>query len=423
MYELHARTGCGCDSPVTGHPLMSVEAAIDRAHGLVGRLGRTELVALGDALGRILARDLRASHQMPSFDNSAMDGYAVQTCHFQGDGPWHLPVATLVAAGCSQAPEIAGSAVAVRIFTGAPVPFGFDAVVMQEYVEAEGLQVRFTQRPRAGQNVRRAGEDIARGMLLVAAGTRLEPRHVGLLAANGYNAINVLARPRIGIFSTGDELVEPGNELGPAQLFDANRALLISLARKSGAEVMDLGIVRDDLVTTVDFFEKHFGRHDLLVSSGAVSVGGKDFVKPAFELAGGTVDFWRVAMKPGKPVMFGRARDTVFAGLPGNSFAAYMGYRLFIEGMIARLQSLPVTGFEMESGIADFDWTRTTGRTEYFPVTFNGLDAQGNAKLVRLGHGGSASLCPLGQSDGIAVVAAKTAQVNQGDTLCWHRLM
>lgn len=421
MSESVARTGCGCDSLVTGHPLLPIEAAIDRAYGLVGRLGRTELVAIDDALGRTLARDLRAPNQMPFFDNAAMDGYAVQTCHFQGDGPWHLPAATLVAAGCSQAPEIAGSAVAVRIFTGAPVPSGFDAVVMQEHVDADGLQVRFAMRPRAGQNVRRTGEDIARGMLLVAAGTRLEPRHVGLLAANGYIAINVLARPRIGIFSTGDELVEPGKELGPAQLFDANRALLVSLARISGAEVMDLGIVRDDLVATVDFFERHLGRHDMLVSSGAVSVGGKDFVKPAFERAGGTVDFWRVAMKPGKPVMFGRAGGTVFAGLPGNSFAAYMGYRLFIEGMIARMHGLPVTGFEMQTGIADFDWTRSTGRTEYFPVRLKEVDAQGNARLVRLGHGGSASLYSLGQSDGVAMVAAQTGRVSQGETLLWHR--
>ncbi len=421
MAETLAHAGCDCTASDASRHLMPVDEAIDRALGMVSRLGATELVPLADAVGRVLARDLHAPRPMPFFDNSAMDGFAVRTSDFAGAGPWLLPAAGPFAAGDCLPPAIPQGPVAVRIFTGAPVPEGFDAVVMQEYVETSGLLARFTLKPRPGQNVRRAGEDVERGVVLVPAGARLEPRHAGLLAANGYAAINVVRRPRIGIFSTGDELAETGSRLAGAQLFDANRPLLLGLAAAAGAQVEDLGIVRDDLVETAHFFRRHLGRFDLLISSGAVSMGGKDFVQPAFESAGGAVDFWKVAMKPGKPVMFGHGEGTVFTGLPGNSFAAFVGFKLFLEGMISRLQGSPVRGFAMQTGIADFNWTRSIGRTEFFPVRFNGPDSHDTPRLVRLGHGGSASLHPLGQSDGIAMVEAQTGNIRRGDGLRWHR--
>jgi molybdopterin molybdotransferase len=244
-----------------------------------------------------------------------------------------------------------------------------------------------------------------------------------LLAANGYAAINVMRRPRIGIFSTGDELAESGCKLSSAQLFDANRPLLLGLAIATGAQVEDLGIVRDDLVATVHFFRQHLGRYDMLISSGAVSVGGKDFVKQAFESNGGKVDFWKVAMKPGKPVVFGHFDGTVFAGLPGNSFAVFVSFKLFLEGMVARLQGQSPVPFANASGIADFDWTRSTGRTEYFPVSICDGGGQGMCRLRRLGHGGSASLYPVSMADGVAVVSAELETIKPGDELLLHRFV
>ena len=423
MAENLALAGCGCDIERTHKRLLPVSEAVSLAHELVQPLAGTELVTLAGAVGRVLARDLHAPRPMPFFDNSAMDGYAVRTRDFSGNGPWCLPVAGPFAAGDVTPPSIPQGPVTVRIFTGAPVPEGFDAVVMQEYVEANDAMACFTLEPRPGQNVRRSGEDLKRGTVLVKAGTRVEPRHVGLLAANGYAAINVIRRPRIGIFSTGDELAESGCELSSAQLFDANRPLLLGLAEAAGAQVEDLGIVGDDLSATTRFFRQRLGRYDMLISSGAASVGGKDFVKQAFESAGGKMDFWKVAMKPGKPVIFGHGNGTVFAGLPGNSFAAFVGFKLFLEGMIERLQGRTPVPFANSTGIADFHWTRSTGRTEYVAVSICDGDGQAMCRLSRLGHGGSASLYPVAQADGVAVVSAALETVKPGDELPLHRFV
>ncbi|WP_108881469.1 molybdopterin-binding protein [Anderseniella sp. Alg231-50] len=423
MADTAGLAACGCDDPVQVKPRMSVHDAVCRAHALVTKPAEFELIELGGAGNRTLSKDLHAPAPMPFFNNSAMDGFAVRTSCFTGNGPWKLPVTGPLAAGPRPVPSVAETPVAVRIFTGAPVPEGFDAVVMQEDVGMDASHAVFMRKPVAGQNVRQQGEDISRGALLVRAGTRLGPRHIGLLAANGYCAVNAYRRPRVGVFSTGDEVIEAGQSMSVGQLFDANRPMLIRLARQAGADVTDLGIIGDTLDATTSCFARMAGKFDLIVSSGAVSVGGHDFIRPALEKAGGEVAFWQVAMKPGKPVMFGKLGDTVVAGLPGNSLAAYVGFKLFIDGMVARLSGRQDhVHLTTTPAIAGFDWNRWPGRTEYFPVRRAGTDRFGVPVIERLGRGGSASLAPLCHADGIAVVAADIDTVAAGDMLSWHEL-
>jgi molybdopterin molybdotransferase len=423
MADIAQPAMCGCDEPDQAKSRMSVDEAVMRAHALVQAPRTFELVDLDNAGNRTLSKDLHAPAPMPLFDNSAMDGFAVSTSCFTGKGPWMLPVTGPLAAGPHSGFPEADSPVALRIFTGAPVPAGFDAVVMQEDVGRNANQAVFQRRPKPGQNVRRQGEDIARGAVLVTAGTRLGSRHIGLLAANGYSAVNAYRRPRIGVFSTGNELVEAGQPVSPGQMFDANRPMLVHLARQAGAAVTDLGIIGDTLEETTACFTGIGGTFDLIISSGAVSVGGHDFIKPALEKAGGNVAFWQVAMKPGKPVMFGTAGDCVVAGLPGNSLAAYTGFKLFVGGMVAKLSGRQdQIHLTTVPAVAGFDWTRWPGRTEYFPVKRVGTDRFGVPVIERLGKGGSASLSPLCQADGIAMVASDIEAVTRGDMLRWHDL-
>ncbi len=421
MAETAGLALCRCDDHAKS--LMSVDEAVARAHALVQPPRGFELVDLDSAGNRILNKDLRAPAPMPFFNNSAMDGFAVRTSLLPGDGPWKLPVAGPLAAGPYGDMCVPSAPMALRIFTGAPVPAGFDAVVMQEDVGVDADHALLVRKPKAGQNVRRQGEDIKRGALLVKAGTRLGSRHIGLLAANGYSAVNSFRRPRVGVFSTGDEIVQAGSSASFGQVFDANRPMLIQLARQAGAEVTDLGIIGDTLEQTTKCFIEIGSKFDLIVSSGAVSVGGHDFIKPALEKAGGDVAFWQVAMKPGKPVMFGKIGDSVVAGLPGNSLAAYVGFKLFVEGMVTKLSGRSdIARLTTTPAIAGFDWNRWPGRTEYFPVKRVGTDRSGAAVVERLGRGGSASLGPLCQADGIAVVAADIDTVARGDMLSWHDL-
>ncbi len=423
MADTAGLAACGCDDPVHVKSRMSVHEAVSRAHALVQKPGAFELIDLNSAGNRIVSRDLHAPSPMPFFNNSAMDGFAVRTSCFVGKGPWKLPVLGPLAAGSPSNLAVPDTSVAVRIFTGAPVPEGFDAVVMQEDVDADADHAVFMSMPNTGQNVRQQGEDIKRGAVLVRAGTRLGSRHIGLLAANGYSAVNAYRRPRVGVFSTGDEIVEAGQSASSGQIFDANRPMLIRLARQAGADVTDLGIVGDTLDETTGCFAGMAGKFDLIVSSGAVSVGGHDFIKPGLEKAGGELAFWQVAMKPGKPVMFGKIGEAAVAGLPGNSLAAYIGFKLFVDGMVARLSGRhDRVHLTTTPAIAGFDWNRWPGRTEYFPVKRAGTDKFGAPVIERLGRGGSASLAPLCQADGIAVVAADVDTVAKGDMLSWHDL-
>lgn len=409
-----------CRAPGPDGGPMPVDQAMRFAVSLAVPVEGTDLVGLREAVGRVLACDLRAPRPMPFFDNSAMDGFAVRLADLTGEGPWEFAVLDTIAAGAHAHLGSHAFPGAVRIFTGAPVPNGFDAVVMKEECTDRGDRVTLSRRPSAGANIRLGGEDIPRGAILARAGTRLDPRRVGLLAANGYGAVNVVRRLRLGIFSTGDELAEPGEAVPPHAIYDANRPMLMSLAEALGADIIDLGRVCDDLEATVDFIGslRRLGL-DLVISSGAVSVGSRDFVRPALEHSGGRVENWRVALKPGKPIMFGRLGRTLFTGLPGNPLAAWVGFQLFVSAQMAALCGEPLRPFATASVCAGFERRKAIGRTEYLPARVRQVGRDGLPVVDPVGRGGSASLFPLCAADGMCIVPAG-ASVSYGDRLAWQ---
>ncbi len=369
-------------------PLMPLDDARQRLLAQVQRLPGTEEVATFDADGRVLATDLVSALQVPAFDNSSMDGYAVR-CADLASPDAVLRVTQRIPAGHNgqqvQAGEVA------RIFTGAPLPPGADAVVMQEEAEslgeAEGVpQVRFMQPVRPGQWIRRSGEDVQRGATVLPAGTRLGPAELGLAASLGLAHLTVATRPRVALFSTGDELVMPGDvppEALPAgAIYNSNRFFLKALLHRMGCEVSDLGIVPDRREATLAALKTAADHHDLILTSGGVSVGEEDHVKPAVQ-ALGALDRWQISMKPGKPFALGHVRRSTeagqahFVGLPGNPVSSYITFLLMVQPMLLQIQGAAAQPWAPLQLPAHFDLPKGDKRREFLRVRRNaagGLD-------------------------------------------------
>lgn len=296
-------------------------------------LSAVEEVPTAEALGRVLAVDQLSGLDVPPLDNSSMDGYAVRCADIAAPGTW-LRVAQRIPAGSVGHSLEPGTA--ARIFTGAPVPHGADAVVMQELCTLDGDGVLIDHQPRPGEWIRRAGEDIARGSVVLTAGQRLGPQMLGLAASVGCAALPVFRRLRVALFSTGDELVMPGEPLPPGAIYNSNRYVLRGLLEALGCQVSDLGIVPDSLAATRAALREAAAGNDLILTSGGVSVGEEDHIKPAVQ-AEGRLDAWLVAMKPGKPVAFGRVNDAgggpgaAFIGLPGNPVSSFVTFILLVR--------------------------------------------------------------------------------------------
>ncbi|MBK6743377.1 MAG: molybdopterin molybdotransferase MoeA [Hydrogenophilales bacterium] len=328
--------------------LLSVEAAL--AHLLAGArpLEGRETLPADAALGRVLAEPMVSGVTVPPLDNSAMDGYAVQLADCDTER-W-LPVSQRIPAGSVGQPLAAGTA--ARIFTGAPLPAGADTVVMQEDCEAADGQVRVTRAPKPGANIRRAGEDIATGQTVLAPGTRLGAAQLGVAASVGATTLTVYPRVKVAAFFTGDEIVLPGTSLKPGQIYNSNRAALLGLLHGLGCEVIDLGQIADSLEATVAALQKAAARANVIITSGGVSVGEEDHVKSAVQQLG-SIDMWKVAMKPGKPLVHGRIGNTDFVGLPGNPVSAFVVFCLFVRPFLLQRMGatprLPLT-FNVPSG-------------------------------------------------------------------------
>jgi molybdopterin molybdotransferase len=295
-----------------------------------------ELVPVDEADGRVLSEDLRASLDLPPFDYSAMDGYAVRAADFSGAGPWQLRVSAEQRAGGSGRALAAGTA--ARIFTGAPLLDGADSVIMQEDAERAGDSVTFRAAPSLGNHVRRRGEDLASGAVALTRGTRLNPFRLGLAAAIDCAHVRVARRPRVALLCTGDELRDAGSPIRPGSIPDSNGPSLAALARRTGAVVRRLPRTSDDLESTRGALRHALGDCDLLLTVGGVSVGDHDVVKAALEAEGVTLDFWKVKIKPGKPLAFGRREDAFVLGLPGNPVSAQLTLSLFGLPLLRALQ-------------------------------------------------------------------------------------
>lgn len=342
-------------------PLMPLEQALERLLALADQapLEGTERVALADADGRVLAQALVSTLDLPPWSNSAMDGYALRLADWAGEP---LVVSQRIQAGQAPGPLAAGTC--ARIFTGAPVPAGADCVEMQENAEvlSDG-RVRFTERLSLNQNIRPQGQETRIGEQVLPAGTRLGPIELGLAASLGHATLEVVRKPRVAVLSTGDELVDPGQPLGPGQIYNSNRRLLVSWLQRLGCEVIDAGILPDDLAKTRARLAE-LGQADLILSTGGVSVGEADFLGVALREEG-ELALWKLAIKPGKPLTFGHFRGTAVIGLPGNPASTLVTFALLARPyLLRRLGVADVAPLAIEVPVA-FTWGKPGNRREY----------------------------------------------------------
>ncbi|MFT3814149.1 MAG: molybdopterin molybdotransferase MoeA [Acidovorax sp.] len=393
-------------------PLKSLDDALASLLAEAQPLAGGDTVPTFDADGRVLQHDALSPLHVPPQDNSAMDGYAVRRADVAAPGV-ELPVSQRIAAGMAGAPLAVGTA--ARIFTGAPVPAGADAIAMQEDCEALGVdRVRVNAVPAPGQWIRRAGEDITLGATVLTAGTRLGPAELGLAASIGLARLQVARRPRVALFSTGDELVMPGDvppdRMAPGAIYNSNRFFLRAQLARLGCAVTDCGIVPDQRGATEAALRDASAAHDLILTSGGVSVGEEDHVKPAVE-ALGRLDLWQIAMKPGKPFAYGRVQGAHFMGLPGNPVSSFMTFALLVRPFLLRLQGVNDVAPRSLPATAHFDWPRADKRREFLRVRRNGAGG-----LERFANQGSGVLTSVAWGDGVVDNPAGQT-IAQGDTV------
>lgn len=383
-----------------GGALLGVDAALALIEARIVPVVEAETVPLAAAAGRILARDLIAEIDVPPHANSAVDGFAIVHADLHAERESVLPVTGRAAAGHPLGRAMRRGE-AVRIFTGAPMPEGADTVMMQEDCVVEGDRVRLKPGIRKGANRRHAGEDVAKGGAALAAGRRLKPADLGLAAALGNDTLPVFRPLRAALLSTGDEVCEPGTPLGPGAIYDANRVMLAALLRGLGCTVDNLGIRPDRAAALADTLAAASAGHDLIVTSGGVSTGEEDHVRAAIEKLG-RLDFWRLAIKPGRPVALGQVRGVPLIGLPGNPVAAALTFAILARPLILRLAGAAMTPpltFPVQAGFA---YRKKTGRREYLRAS---LARDGGTVIARkYPKDGAGILSSIVQSDGFVVL-------------------
>ncbi|HEX2367490.1 MAG TPA: gephyrin-like molybdotransferase Glp [Bradyrhizobium sp.] len=395
-----------------GGPMMSVDDAVGIITSRVTAVAAIEAVALAEADGRILARDVAAPLPLPPFTNSAVDGYAVQSQDLPHEQEQAFAVSGRVQAGMSG--QAARRGHAVRIFTGAPMPEGTDTVFMQEDVRLEESgKVVLPAGLKAGANVRPAGEDIPKGHVALRAGQRLRPQDIALAAAFGLTGLDVIRRIRVAVFSTGDELASPGTERAAAQLFDSNRFMLIAMLKRLGCEVSDLGILRDEREPLANALKQVAGAHDLILTTGGVSTGEEDHVKAGVESVGSLV-LWRMAIKPGRPVAMGIIAGTPFIGLPGSPVASFVTFVHVVRPTVLALSGAVPAPLVPIPVRAAFSYRKKPGRREYVRVTLRQAD-DGTMEAIKFPREGAGLLSSLVDTDGLVELGETLTRVEPGE--------
>ena len=405
------------DCCADGHtgPALPLADALARILSEVRPVGGAEMLAARNALGRVLFADVVSGIDVPSHTNSAMDGYALGGADLAAGDEVRLSVIGTAAAGQPFNGEVT-TGQCVRILTGATIPPGTDSVVMQENVTREGdtAIIRAGQEP--GQHVRQAGEDIAAGAVALHAGTRLLPAELGLLASLGISEVSVRRRPRVAFFSTGDELRSVGQALGPGQIYDSNRYTIYGMLTRLGVETIDMGVVRDDPADIESAFARAAAEADAVVTSGGVSVGDADYVKAILEKMG-SVGFWKVAIKPGRPLAFGRIADALFFGLPGNPVSAMVTFYQLVQPALRAMAGMPDDGLPLTvTAVSEEALRKKPGRREFQRGVLT-RDGEGRLLVRRAGFQGSGVLSSMNAANCFIVLPEEAGPVSAGDTV------
>lgn len=423
MVEYEASEDNNCD---INQKLIPVDQAISRLLAHVNPVQKTEEISLLEALGRILAENLSSTINVPPADNSAMDGYAIRLADVNKNDSQNkvtLPVSQRICAG--EVGEELEPGTAARIFTGAPIPKGVDAVIMQEQCHRDGYLVTINASVGSinkGTNIRGAGEDICIDDTILKAGSKLKSQDLGLVASVGIHKVKVYRRLRVAVFFTGDELCDPatgssgstGKVLEPGQIFNSNRYTLHGLLKALGCEIIDLGIIEDTLEATQNAMQLAAKQADLVMTSGGVSVGEEDYIRVALEKLG-QLEMWRINIKPGKPLAFGKIGDTPFLGMPGNPVSVFATFNLFARPYILKQQGCTKTTSASFKVISGFDWTKKGGRCEYLRVQVTQNEV-GESVAELFPNQGSGVLTSVSWANGLAIISPEM-QINKGDTV------
>ncbi len=397
-----------------GGELMPVTDALALLRERVTMVVDPEIVALRSALGRILSADIIADRSVPPHDNSAVDGYAVFFEDLNADGDTRIPVTGRVAAG-HPLDRPARRREAVRIFTGAPIPDGMETVFMEEDCEADGNDVILPAGLKQGANRRKKGEDIEQGSVILKAGQRLRPQELGLAASVGFQELKVMGTLRVAVFSTGDEVCDPSDQAPEGSIFDANRYSVMSMLEGMSCHVTDLGILPDDEETIAVAIGGAAKDHHVIVTSGGVSAGEEDHVKAAVERHG-SVDFWRLAIKPGRPIALGRIGDAAFIGLPGNPVAAMVTFMVIARSVLLMLMGASETAAPRYAVTADFDYQKKTGRREWLRAILSET-AEAGLSVKKFRSSGAGILTSMVAADGLVELPEDIESVAPGDVV------
>ena len=401
--------GCGCELDTS--KTLSVRQGIDKILSYVKPVMDIETIALDESSCRVLAHDAISPVDVPQHTNSAMDGYAFKYSEPMLDS---YKIVADVMAGHSYQHRL-NDGEAVRIMTGAPIPTGADTIQMKEMAEDNGESVSFSGKITLGQHIRLAGEDIAKDQTALAAGHRLQAAHQGMLASLGFGQLPVYRKPRIAVFSTGDEVCQPGQPLKPNCIYDSNRFTIKSMVKQLGCEVIDLGIIHDSEEALVDALKGAAVQADVVISSGGVSVGDADFIKLALAKVG-QINFWRINMRPGRPLAFGQIGDSLFFGLPGNPVAVMVSFMQFVQPALRKLAGELEWAPTMLPAVADCHLRSREGRTEFTRGVYH-LAADGRLHVTSTGAQGSGMLSSMVKGNCRIVIGEQDELLNPGDTV------
>ena len=400
------KAGCGHDGPA-----LPLSEALGRVLAAVAPVTDSERLPIRQALGRVLAGDVSSTINVPAHDNSAMDGYALRSADLPDAAPLELRLIGAALAGRPFDGRV-GSGECVRIMTGAPVPEGADTVVMQERVTADDERVKIEALPLRGANVRPAGEDVRAGDVALPAGVQLQPAHIGLLASIGIAEVDVLRRPRVAFFSTGDELCEVGTPTQPGQIYDSNRYTLFGMLQRLGTEIDDLGVIPDRPDELEAGLRRAAESADLILTSGGVSVGEADYLVEIFDEIG-QIDFWSVAIKPGRPTVFGTLGDALYFGLPGNPVSVMATFYQLARPAILKLSGLQPQAPVSISATSAAAIKTKAGRTEFLRGVLS-RDEHGQYVVAKTGQQGSGMLSSMTQANCFIVVPEDAEIIEAG---------